>query len=89
MKDTDTYEFYPQYCFSASPTYDRWCPLRATDIYALRSHPGFEGTAIRSLDSFRKQTEYLLDTSTRPKHLLSFEPSHQVGQNRRGRGGNR
>ncbi|RYP92834.1 hypothetical protein DL770_001005 [Monosporascus sp. CRB-9-2] len=35
--------FYPQYCFFLSPTFNKWCPLRATDIHDLASHPGFEG----------------------------------------------
>ncbi|TVY36320.1 Protein stn1, partial [Lachnellula subtilissima] len=26
---------YPDYCHDLSPTIKRWCPLRATDIYAL------------------------------------------------------
>ncbi|KAH8897004.1 hypothetical protein GQ53DRAFT_837748 [Thozetella sp. PMI_491] len=34
---------YPQYCFCLSPTINRWCHLRASDIHALTCHPGFEG----------------------------------------------
>ncbi|KAL1877328.1 hypothetical protein VTK73DRAFT_8781 [Phialemonium thermophilum] len=34
---------YPRYCFHLSPTIYRLCPLRATDVHALRTHPGFEG----------------------------------------------
>ncbi|KAL1842925.1 hypothetical protein VTJ49DRAFT_3713 [Mycothermus thermophilus] len=35
--------FYPQYCFHLSPTINRWCHLRIADIWALRTHPGFQG----------------------------------------------
>ncbi|KAL2136083.1 hypothetical protein VTI74DRAFT_5489 [Chaetomium olivicolor] len=43
MTDSTTPEFYPQYCFRLSPTINRWCHLRITDILALKSHPGFQG----------------------------------------------
>ncbi|EAA31107.1 hypothetical protein GE21DRAFT_8619 [Neurospora crassa] len=36
-------ELYPQYCFHLSPTINKWCHLRAADIVALSSHPGFQG----------------------------------------------
>ncbi|KAK4127200.1 hypothetical protein N657DRAFT_566054 [Parathielavia appendiculata] len=36
-------ELYPQYCFHLSPTINRWCHFRISDILALRSHPGFQG----------------------------------------------
>ncbi|KAJ4383133.1 hypothetical protein N0V85_008480 [Neurospora sp. IMI 360204] len=36
-------ELYPQYCFHLSPTINKWCHLRATDIVSLSSHPGFQG----------------------------------------------
>ncbi|KAK3493001.1 telomere regulation protein Stn1-domain-containing protein [Neurospora hispaniola] len=36
-------ELYPQYCFHLSPTINKWCHLRAADIIALSSHPGFQG----------------------------------------------
>ncbi|RYP52321.1 hypothetical protein DL768_002533 [Monosporascus sp. mg162] len=42
-KNAETPVFYPQYCFYLSPTLNKWCPLRATDIHDLASHPGFEG----------------------------------------------
>ncbi|KAI0839765.1 hypothetical protein F5Y06DRAFT_264539 [Hypoxylon sp. FL0890] len=35
--------YYPAYCFHLSPTINKWCPLRATDIHGLESRPGFEG----------------------------------------------
>ncbi|KAK3402321.1 hypothetical protein B0T20DRAFT_136672 [Sordaria brevicollis] len=38
-----TPELYPQYCFHLSPTINKWCHLRAADIVALSSHPGFQG----------------------------------------------
>ncbi|KAJ4293789.1 hypothetical protein N0V88_005299 [Collariella sp. IMI 366227] len=43
MTDATTPEFYPQYCFQLSPTINRWCHLRIADIFALNSHPGFQG----------------------------------------------
>ncbi|RYP67709.1 hypothetical protein DL771_007116 [Monosporascus sp. 5C6A] len=42
-KNVEPPVFYPQYCFYLSPTFNKWCPLRATDIQDLASHPGFEG----------------------------------------------
>jgi hypothetical protein len=27
---------YPDYCHTLSPTIGKWCPLRATDVYALK-----------------------------------------------------
>ncbi|ORY62571.1 uncharacterized protein BCR38DRAFT_395620 [Pseudomassariella vexata] len=35
------YEYYPQYCFHLSPTINKWCPFRASDIQELRQHSGF------------------------------------------------
>ncbi|KAH6843017.1 hypothetical protein B0I37DRAFT_209846 [Chaetomium sp. MPI-CAGE-AT-0009] len=43
MTDSTKPELYPQYCFHLSPTINRWCHFRITDIWALRSHPGFRG----------------------------------------------
>ncbi|KAI1078098.1 hypothetical protein F5B20DRAFT_242426 [Whalleya microplaca] len=34
--------YYHAYCFFLSPTINRWCPLRATDIHGLESRPGPE-----------------------------------------------
>ncbi|KAK3316191.1 hypothetical protein B0H66DRAFT_625087 [Apodospora peruviana] len=34
---------YPIYCFHLSPTLNRYCHLRITDVVALSSHPGFRG----------------------------------------------
>ncbi|KAK1759555.1 hypothetical protein QBC47DRAFT_294069 [Echria macrotheca] len=38
-----TPEIYPQYCFHLSPTIQKWCHLRASDILALSAPPEFEG----------------------------------------------
>ncbi|TLS24146.1 hypothetical protein PpBr36_08137 [Pyricularia pennisetigena] len=43
MTSGDPPEIYPQYCFHLSPTIHRWCHLRAADVAALTTHPGFEG----------------------------------------------
>ena len=43
MTSPEQPEFYPQYCFHLSPTVGKWCHLRAADVVALSSHPGFEG----------------------------------------------
>ncbi|KAL5871941.1 hypothetical protein ACKVWC_007582 [Pyricularia oryzae] len=42
MTSGDPPEIYPQYCFHLSPTIHRWCHLRAADVAALTTHPGFE-----------------------------------------------
>ncbi|KAI5923545.1 hypothetical protein F4810DRAFT_210666 [Camillea tinctor] len=42
MTSADTLVFYPSYCFHLSPTINKWCPLRASDIVGLESRPGFE-----------------------------------------------
>ncbi|KAI0593557.1 hypothetical protein F4775DRAFT_577587 [Biscogniauxia sp. FL1348] len=42
MTSADALVFYPSYCFHLSPTINRWCPLRATDIVGLQSRPEFE-----------------------------------------------
>ncbi len=34
---------YPKYCHSLSPTFQKWCPLTATDVHALHQVGGFEG----------------------------------------------
>ncbi|KAI0009227.1 hypothetical protein F4779DRAFT_627926 [Xylariaceae sp. FL0662B] len=34
--------YYPAYCFHLSPTINKWCPLRATDIHRLESRSGSE-----------------------------------------------
>jgi hypothetical protein len=50
MTDETAPEIYPQYCFHLSPTISHWCHLQATDILALKSHPGFEGgSAVASM----------------------------------------
>jgi len=36
------HQIYPAYCFGASPTYNKWVKLTATDVHALRREPGFE-----------------------------------------------
>ncbi|OTA59567.1 hypothetical protein K449DRAFT_384902 [Hypoxylon sp. EC38] len=43
MTDAEPLEYYPAYCFHLSPTINKWCPLRATDVHGLESRPGFEG----------------------------------------------
>ncbi|KAI2628768.1 hypothetical protein GGR54DRAFT_362175 [Hypoxylon sp. NC1633] len=43
MTSAEPLVYYPAYCFHLSPTINRWCPLRATDIHGLESRPGFEG----------------------------------------------
>ncbi|KAI0120475.1 hypothetical protein F4776DRAFT_632674 [Hypoxylon sp. NC0597] len=43
MTDAGPLEYYPAYCFHLSPTINKWCPLRATDVHGLESRPGFEG----------------------------------------------
>ncbi|KAK0743102.1 hypothetical protein B0T18DRAFT_329227 [Schizothecium vesticola] len=43
MTSPEQPEFYPQYCFHLSPTVGKWCHLRAADVAALSSHPGFGG----------------------------------------------
>jgi hypothetical protein len=35
--------FYPPFCFQESPTFHKWCFLRASDISALRIRLRFEG----------------------------------------------
>ncbi|RWA12334.1 hypothetical protein EKO27_g2786 [Xylaria grammica] len=42
MTTADPLIYYPQYCFHLSPTINKWCPLRASDIAGLGSRPGFE-----------------------------------------------
>ncbi|KAI1496690.1 hypothetical protein F5X99DRAFT_399648 [Biscogniauxia marginata] len=42
MTSAESLVFYPSYCFHLSPTINKWCPLRATDIIGLESRPGFE-----------------------------------------------
>ncbi len=37
---------YPAYCFSASPTFNKWVKLTVVDIHALRQEKGFEGQNI-------------------------------------------
>lgn len=39
---------YPFYCYAVSPTYPIWCPLQASDIFALKKHQQFEGRDIQS-----------------------------------------
>ncbi|KAB5518824.1 hypothetical protein GE09DRAFT_503875 [Coniochaeta sp. 2T2.1] len=34
---------YPQYCFHLSPTIEKWCAFRASEIHGLTSPRGFEG----------------------------------------------
>ncbi|KAL2162043.1 hypothetical protein VTH06DRAFT_7828 [Thermothelomyces fergusii] len=43
MTDATKPKLYPQYCFHLSPTINRWCHFRISDIAALKSHPGFRG----------------------------------------------
>ncbi|KAI1141522.1 hypothetical protein F5Y05DRAFT_264564 [Hypoxylon sp. FL0543] len=43
MTSAESLIYYPAYCFHLSPTINKWCPLRATDIHGLESRPGFEG----------------------------------------------
>ncbi|AEO58880.1 hypothetical protein MYCTH_2306586 [Thermothelomyces thermophilus ATCC 42464] len=43
MTDATKPKPYPQYCFHLSPTINRWCHFRISDIVALKSHPGFRG----------------------------------------------
>lgn len=43
MTSPEQPELYPQYCFHLSPTVGKWCHLRAADVVALSSHPGFGG----------------------------------------------
>ncbi|KAI5865937.1 hypothetical protein GGS23DRAFT_554703 [Durotheca rogersii] len=43
MTSAGPLEYYPAYCFHLSPTINKWCPLRATDIHRLEGRPGFEG----------------------------------------------
>ncbi|KAI1416527.1 hypothetical protein F5Y13DRAFT_154130 [Hypoxylon sp. FL1857] len=42
MTSAEPLVYYPAYCFYLSPTINRWCPLRATDIHGLECRPGFE-----------------------------------------------
>ncbi|KAI2621958.1 hypothetical protein GGS26DRAFT_256299 [Hypomontagnella submonticulosa] len=43
MTSVEPLVYYPAYCFHLSPTINKWCPLRATDIHGLECRPGFEG----------------------------------------------
>ncbi|KAL7622076.1 hypothetical protein AAE478_007577 [Parahypoxylon ruwenzoriense] len=43
MTSAEPLVYYPAYCFHLSPTINKWCPLRATDIHGLECRPGFEG----------------------------------------------
>jgi len=43
MTEASSPPIYPQYCFHLSPTIHQWCPLKAKDIEAFTTHPGFEG----------------------------------------------
>ncbi|POS76350.1 hypothetical protein DHEL01_v205264 [Diaporthe helianthi] len=43
MTEKDEDPIYPQYCFHLSPTINRFCPLRSSDIDSLTTHPAFEG----------------------------------------------
>jgi len=56
MTDATTPELYPQYCFHLSPTINRWCHFRITDILALRSHRGFQGGSTWSPTAFGVST---------------------------------
>lgn len=51
MTSPEQPEFYPQYCFHLSPTVAKWCHLRAADVVALSSHPGFGGEPGKFCDS--------------------------------------
>jgi hypothetical protein len=46
MTEKDEDPVYPQYCFHLSPTINRFCPLRSSDINSLTTHPGFQGAPI-------------------------------------------
>ena len=49
-------DFYPAYCYTASPTYFTWVKLTASDIHcALRSRPGF-GTHANNISHQRQQS---------------------------------
>ncbi|KAA6414881.1 MAG: hypothetical protein FRX48_01631 [Lasallia pustulata] len=38
--------FYPAYCFCASPTFNTWARVTATEVHSLQQHKGFEGQKI-------------------------------------------
>ncbi|KAF2853127.1 hypothetical protein T440DRAFT_515855 [Plenodomus tracheiphilus IPT5] len=40
------YRLYPAYCFRASPTFNTWVKLTASDVQGLRSEPDFQGQNI-------------------------------------------
>ncbi|KAI2610105.1 uncharacterized protein GGS25DRAFT_487464 [Hypoxylon fragiforme] len=42
MISAESLVYYPAYCFHLSPTIDKWCPLRATDIHGLERRPEFQ-----------------------------------------------
>ncbi|KAJ6442126.1 glycoside hydrolase family 81 protein [Purpureocillium lavendulum] len=43
MSDAPRPEIYPRYCFHLSPTSNKWCLLRASEVHGLDQHAGFEG----------------------------------------------
>lgn len=42
-EDAEEFEFYPAFCFPASPTHFTWVKMSIADIHRLHPRKGFEG----------------------------------------------
>jgi len=67
-------QIYPAYCFTSSPTYNKWVKLTAVDTHALRREPGFEG--MRRNRYCRNMTSADIGYST--EHLLPSQSSYSL-----------
>lgn len=79
MTSPEQPEFYPQYCFHLSPTVGKWCHLRAADVVALSSHPGFGGEHPPRQCPRSRPGRLTSPLPSRPKRLLPPQPPHPMG----------
>ncbi len=80
MTDATTPELYPQYCFHLSPTINRWCHFRITDLLALRSHRGFQGgSADCARQACTLSIKVLTPGARRTGCLLPPQPPSKMG----------
>jgi hypothetical protein len=42
----ESLEFYPAFCFKASPTHFTWVKMGAADVHRLREFGGFSGMSL-------------------------------------------